>query len=49
MTANTQKILIGAAVFTAVFYAARRGFAGQVAQQYAIDISTTAVIQGVNF
>ncbi len=49
MSQHTYKILIGAAVFTAVFYAARRGFMGLDAQQYATDLSTRAVIDGVNF
>jgi hypothetical protein len=49
MTAQTQKMLIGAAVFTAIFYAARRGMLSMETQQYAIDISTKPIIDGINF
>lgn len=49
MKAQTRKMIVGAAIFTAVFYAARKGFLGMEIQQYAIDISTKAVVDGVKF
>lgn len=49
MSAHTHKMLIGAAGFAVAFYIARRGYISQPIQQYAIDLSTKAVITGVNF